>query len=334
MNFLTLDLNLLRVFDLVMTERNVTRAAAKLATTQPAVSNALRRLREATGDELFIPSPTGVTPTAHAQAMWPAVRAAMEGLRNAFDPQAFDPARDERSFTLAMADATAAVLLPAILAAIDAEHARVELRIEPLTTRDPRPALEKGTADVGIGFFPDVARVLAGTGSHSEFMLNRLYECEYVCAMRNTHPLAQTPTLTLDDYCAAQHVRVNFSERPLSFVDEALELLERPRRVMLTVNNFSTAARVVHESNLLGVFPRTYLPASGLALTVRPLPLPLPRIDVAMLWHRRHERDAAQRWLRLIVSRVASRVARDLPVIALEPAAVALARATHTALSR
>jgi DNA-binding transcriptional LysR family regulator len=330
MNFLTLDLNLLRVFDLVMVERNVTRAAGKLATTQPAVSNALRRLREATGDELFIPGPTGVTPTPHAQAVWPAVRAAMDSLRSAFDPQAFDPATDERCFTLAMADATAAVLLPSILTAIDAEHARVELRVEPLTTRDPRPALEKGAADAGIGFFPDVARALAGTGSHSEFMLNRLYECEYVCVMRNRHPLAQT--LTLDDYCAAQHVRVNFTERPLSFVDEALELLERPRRVMLTVNNFSTAARVVHESNLLGVFPRSYVPASGLALTVRPLPFPLPRIDVAMLWHRRHERDPAHRWLRNIVERVA-RVAQpaagELAAIAPEAAGVAIACAVN-----
>jgi DNA-binding transcriptional LysR family regulator len=308
MNFLTLDLNLLRVFDHVMLERNVTRAAAKLATTQPAVSNALRRLREATGDELFIPGPSGVTPTAHAQAVWPAVRAAMESLRSAFDPQAFNPATDERCFTLTMADATAAVLAPAILEALDGVCARVELRLEPLTTRDPRSALEKGAADVALGFFPDVARILAASGAQSDFVLNRLYECEYVCVMRNGHALASTPALTLDAYCAARHVRVNFTERPLSFVDEALELLERSSRVALTVNNFSTAARVVHQSDLLSVFPRSYVPASGLALEQRPMPCPLPRIDVAMLWHRRHERDPAQRWLRAIVARVAHSV--------------------------
>ena len=317
MNFSTLDLNLLRVFDIVMTERNVTRAAAILATTQPAVSNALRRLRDALGDELFIPGPTGVTPTPHAQAVWPAVRVAMDSLRNAFDPQAFDPTTDERCFTLAMADATAAVLVPPLLEALAEEQARIELRLEPLTTRDPRSALERGAADLGVGFFPDVARDLAATGSHSDFVLNRLYECEYVCAMRQGHALSGSAALTLDDYCAAQHVRVNFTERPLSFVDEALELLGRSRRVMLTVNNFSTAARVVHESNLLGVFPRSYVPASGLALTVRRMPFPLPRIDVAMLWHRRHERDAAHRWLHGVVARVArtfeGRPARHTP---------------------
>ena len=126
MNFSTLDLNLLRVFDTVMVERNVTRAAARLATTQPAVSNALRRLRDALGDELFTPGPTGVTPTLHAQAMWPAVRVAMDSLRSVFDPQAFDPTTDERCFTLAMADATAAVLVPPILQVLDEAGARVE----------------------------------------------------------------------------------------------------------------------------------------------------------------------------------------------------------------
>lgn len=325
MNFSTLDLNLLRVFDIVMVERNVTRAAAILATTQPAVSNALRRLRDALGDELFIPGPTGVTPTPHAQAVWPAVRVAMDSLRSAFDPQAFDPTTDERCFTLAMADATAAVLVPPLLEALAEEQARIELRLEPLTTRDPRNALEKGAADVGVGFFPDVARDLAATGSHSDFVLNRLYECEYVCVMRQGHALSGSAALTLDDYCAAQHVRVNFTERPLSFVDEALELLGRSRRVMLTVNNFSTAARVVHESNLLGVFPRSYVPASGLALLLRRMPFPLPRIDVAMLWHRRHERDAAHRWLHGVVARVArafeGRPARHTP----QPSGVAMA---------
>ena len=118
MNFRTLDLNLLRVFGAVMVERNVTRAAAQLAMTQPAVSNALRRLREATGDELFVTVPAGVLPTAQAEALWPEVRAALDGLRHAFDPQGFEPTRDERSFALAMADATATVLMPALIGAL------------------------------------------------------------------------------------------------------------------------------------------------------------------------------------------------------------------------
>lgn len=307
MNFRTLDLNLLRVFDVVMVERNVTRAATRLAMSQPAVSNALRRLRESIGEDLFVPGSTGVAPTPHAAALWPAVRQALTGLREVFDPQAFDPAQDERSFTLTMADATAAVLMPPLLAGLAREGSRVDLRVEPLTTRDPRTQLERGATDAAVGFFPDVARALAASGGQSETVLDALYDCEYVCVMRREHPLAAQAVLTLDDYGAADHARVSFAGRRHGFVDEALARLGRARRVVLTINHFSTAARVVSQSDLLAVFPRSYVAVSGLAdeLAIRELPFELPRIEVGLLWHRRHERDPAQRWLRETVTRVA-----------------------------
>ena len=155
MNFRTLDLNLLRVFAAVMLERNVTRAAAQLAMTQPAVSNALRRLREATGDELFVTVPSGVVPTAHAAEMWPHVRGRRStGCSQALDPQGFDPTRDARTFTLAMADATATVLMPALADTLLRERARADVRVLPLSSRDPRPQLEQGIADVARRLFP------------------------------------------------------------------------------------------------------------------------------------------------------------------------------------
>ena len=300
MNFRTLDLNLLRVFAAVMLERNVTRAAAQLAMTQPAVSNALRRLREATGDELFVTVPSGVVPTAHAAEMWPHVEAALGRLSQALDPQGFDAARDARTFTLAMADATATVLMPAYLDTLLRERARADVRVLPLSSRDPRPQLEQGVADVAVGFFPDVAAALAAEGPRATIGSDHLYDCEYVVVMRRKNSLAAQAGLSLDDYCAARHVRVSFAGRPRGFVDEALAREGRERQVMLTVNQFSTAARVAHQSDLLTVLPRSFVPASGLAagLTVRPFPGALPPIVVSLLWHRRHERDPAQRWLR------------------------------------
>ncbi len=306
MNFRTLDLNLLRVFDAVMVERNVTRAAEHLAMTQPAVSNALRRLRESMGDELFVPGSTGVTPTAQAEAIWPAVRDALSGLRALFDPQPFDPALDAHRFTLAMADATAAVILPRLLAAT--EHSRVVLQIEPLTTRDPRPLLERGGVDAAIGFFPDAARAVDAALGHSETTLEALYDCDYVCAMQRAHPLASTGPLTLDDYCAAAHVRVSFAGRPHGFVDEQLARLGRTRRVALMLSQYAAAVQVLKQTNLLGVLPRRYVQAIGAAewLHTCALPFPMPRVEIAMLWHRRHERDEAHRWLRATISRVAA----------------------------
>ncbi|WP_280154146.1 LysR family transcriptional regulator [Piscinibacter sp. XHJ-5] len=311
MNFRTLDLNLLRVFDAVMVERNVTRAAARLAMSQPAVSNALRRLRDATGEDLFVPGSTGMAPTPHAQALWPAVRAAMDALRGAFDSNGFDPRHDERCFTLCMADATADVLLPALVGHVQRERLRVDLRVLPLATRDPRPQIDQGLADAAVGFFPDVEVAQATEGGKGMTVLDALYACEYVCVMRAGHPLAgEGELMGLDAYCSAHHLRVSFAGRQRGFVDEALARLGRRRRVVMTVSHFSTAACVVRDSDLLTVLPRSFVPATGFAqsLAVRPLPFAVPAIEVGLLWHRRHERDAGQRWLRDAVVQAARAV--------------------------
>src|SRR5436190_1111268 len=207
---------------------------------------------------------------------------------------------------LAMADATATVLMPALIGALAGRHARTDLRVLPLASRDPRPQLDHGSADLALGFFPELAAELAAEGTRATATLEPLYACAYVCVMRSEHPLASRPALSLDAYCAAEHVRVSFAGRPRGFVDEALASLERSRRVVLTVSQFATAARVVHDSDLISVLPRSFVAASGLAegLVVRAAPFELPRIEVGMLWHRRHARDPAQRWLRETVEEV------------------------------
>lgn len=312
-NFRTLDLNLLKVFDVVMVERNVTRAAARLAMTQPAVSNALRRLRESTREELFIPSATGVTPTARAEVLWPIVRVSLDSLHEAFAPKGFDPSVDAHAFTLAMADATAALFVPLLVARLLQEKALVELRIVPLTSRDPRVRLEQGGADVALGFFPEVSAALAEEND-GVVQREQLYECGYVCVMRRGHPLAAPGALTLDAYCEAQHLRVAFAGQSRGFVDEALARLGRDRRVMVTVNSFFSAGSAVHQTDLLTVLPISFLPATGFAsqLASCALPFEMPSIEVSMLWHRRHERERerepAQIWLRETVIQAATEI--------------------------
>ena len=310
MNFRSLDLNLLRVFDVVMAERNVTRAASRLAMTQPAVSNAMRRLRESTNEDLFVPTATGVTPTPHAEGLWPTVRQALGALHDAFDPQGFDPRVEARTFTLAMADATEALLMPALVGALQREQAQVDLCFVPLSSRDPRPLLEQGRADVAVGFFPDVAAALAAEGDTAVSRLEPLYGCDYVCVMHRGHPLAHDGALTLDAYCAAEHLRVSFAGRPRGYVDEALARLGRRRRIAITVNHFSTAAVAVRRSGLLTVLPRSFVPATGFAaeLALRPLPFDMPGINVGLLWHGRHDKDTAQRWLRETVAGAAREI--------------------------
>ncbi|TFW05456.1 LysR family transcriptional regulator [Oxalobacteraceae bacterium OM1] len=301
MSFLTLDLNLLRVFDAVMTEQNLTRAASRLAMTQPAVSNALRRLREALGDELLIRTAHGVKPTPRAESLWPAVRRALSELEEAILPeQNFDIATAQSTFRMAMADATAALWLPALVRSIEREAPGLTIRMVPLTTREPRPMLLRGDIDLAVGFFPGVTAQLSSVGtSVSPIRHEQLYSGRYVCVMRKNHPLARED-LTLDSYCSANHLLVSFSGRANGLVDEALAKLGRERRILLTVNQFFTAGRVVATSDLITVLPRHLIASTGItgALITKDLPFPMPNVHVDMLWHERDTRSPAHKWLR------------------------------------
>lgn len=303
MNFRTLDLNLLRVFDVVMAEGSLTRAAQVLAMTQPAVSHAVRRLHEAVGESLFERSAQGMRPTARALALWPQVRGALSGLQQALAPQAFVPERDAVNLRLAMADSTAALLLPSLVAAIEAQRALANLRVLPLATRDPRGLLERGESDLAVGYFPEAVAHIEAQGADASLRHERLSDTRYVCVMRRGHPLAAPGALDLDAYCAALHLLVSFSGRPHGFVDQALSGLGRQRRIVLTVNQFFTAGRVVTRSDLLTVLPESFVAATGFQteLVTRELPFEVGRIHVEMLWHLRREVDPAHRWLRGLI---------------------------------
>jgi len=309
-SFRTLDLNLLRVFDEVMTERSLTRAARKLAITQPAASNALRRLRKTVGDELIKREGQAMAPTPRALALWPAVREALRQLQDVLAPGTFAPAQASTTFVLAMADATAAELIPGLVEVMNRDAPGVSIRVVPLTTRDPRPLLDKELADLAIGYFPAVLADLtarAQAGEPVAFTHQRLYSGEYVCVMRRDHPLAREP-LTLSRYCAGRHLLVSFSGRPFGFVDEALALLGRERRIVITVNQFFTAGKVVTQSDLLTVLPRHFVNSIGLTdqLVLKELPFAVPTPQVDALWHHRQHRVSAHQWLRSSIAAVAN----------------------------
>lgn len=309
-NFRTLDLNLLRVFDQVMAERNLTRAARNLAMTQPAVSNALGRLRQALSDPLVVRSGYGVEPTPRALALWPAVGDALRQIEAALAPRDFVASRASTTFVLAMADASAAELMPGLVRIIETDAPGVSMRVLPLTTRDPRRLLDEGQIGLAVGYFPAVLADLvaqAQAGGMAAFAHERLYEGEYVCVMRAGHPLARGP-LTLKRYCAAHHLLVSFSGRPFGFVDEALATVGARRRIVLTVNQFYTAGRVVAQSDLLTVLPRHFVRVAARheELVQRPLPLELPAVHVDSLWHRRQGQRSDHAWLRLAVAAAAA----------------------------
>ncbi len=311
LNLRTFDLNLLKVFDAVMAERSLTRAAQQLALTQPAVSNALRRLRDALGDELLVRKGRGLEPSARALELWPGVREVLRTLQAALAPAAFEPATADNSFVLTMADATAAELMPGLVRALETEAPGVTLRVFPLTTRDPRRLLDDGEADLAIGHFPAALADLTGkaqAGESVSFLHHRLFAGDYVCVMRQDHPFVKEP-LTIDRFCAARHLLVSFSGRAFGFVDEALAVIGRKRLVVLTVNQFFTAGKVVANSDLLTVLPRHFIGVTGFEgqLVQRELPFAVPAIHVDALWHQRLDGSAAHAWLRAKVESLATK---------------------------
>jgi DNA-binding transcriptional LysR family regulator len=321
MNFRTLDLNLLRVFDAVMSTGSLTRAAEMLAITQPAVSHALKRLHQAVGEGLFVRNAFGMSPSPRAQALWPQVRVALSTLQQALAPEAYDPSSQAASFRLAMTDATAVLLMPALVAEIQRSAALANLRVLPLATHDPSRLLELGTADLAVGHFPETVTALLAGGAEAPLRHARLYDTRYVCAMRRGHPLAEG-RLTLDAYCAAPHLLASASGQAQGRVDQALAAIGRQRRIVLTVNQFFTAGRVVAQSDLLTVLPRCFLPATGCQgeLVVRELPFDLAPVQVTMLWHLRRDGDPAHAWLRRQVLQAATAEASAAAAIAPRPA--------------
>jgi len=158
--------------------------------------------------------------------------------------------------------------------------------------------LLRGDIDLAVGFFPGVAAQLSSDTS-SPVRHERLYSGRYVCVMRKNHPLAKEE-LTLDRYVAANHLLVSFSGRAHGLTDEALAQLGRERRILLTVNQFFTAGRVVANSDLITVLPKHLIASTGTAeaLVWRELPFSLPAVHIDMLWHERDARSPAHTWLR------------------------------------
>jgi DNA-binding transcriptional LysR family regulator len=257
----------------------------------------------------------GVEPTPRALALWPTVREALRQLQHTLAPGEFDAAIADTTFLLAMADATAAELIPGLVQIVEKEAPAISLRVLPLTTRDPRRMLEQEEVDMAIGYFPAVIASLAARGQSGvgvAFETQRLYLGQYVCVMRRGHPLANAP-LTLDDYCAARHLLVSFSGRPYGFIDQTLGALGRERRIVVTVNQFFTAGRVVANSDLLTVLPRHFVTVTGIddQLVLRDLPFDQPMVHVDAIWHRRAQHLHSHEWLRTALLRSAAAAFAD-----------------------
>lgn len=292
-----LDLNLLLVFDRLAQDGRVTRVAESLGLSQPAVSNALRRLRDALGDELFVRTPAGMAPTPYAQQLAGPVAQALQGLQGALNVQAsFDPARSERCFTLAMTDVGELYFLPVLMDALAREAPGITLRCVPVADTGLREQMAAGRVDLALGSLPQL---------QGGFFQQALFRQRYVALMRADHALASHPTLSAARYREAAHVRVISAGTGHGQVDDALQRLGIMRRVQLTVPHYVALGQVLASTDLVATVPERL--AERLAgphnLVSRPLGLKLPGSTIAQLWHAHLHRDPGHQWLRSQLAR-------------------------------
>jgi DNA-binding transcriptional LysR family regulator len=292
--FRALDLNLLKVFEALMTEGSVTRAADALSITQPAVSNALARLRAAFGDPLFVRSGSGVSPTQRAMLLWASLGESIGLMRQTLEPQTFEIGRAQGEFSLAMSDYVAGLVVPRLAAHLGKVGPRIRLRTLPNTILDLGTQLENNLVDCALSVYVNEAQ-------HPDHLRSRaLWPVEYACFMRRGHPLASARRLTLRQFLNAGHVDVSLAGKAPSSYDLFLETKGLQRKLVASVNHYAVAYEVVRHSDLLGVLPRNLGVLSEHARHLHSVPVPLgaPQRIVSLFWHQRNETVPAHRWLR------------------------------------
>lgn len=287
MAFKRCDLNLFLVFDTIYSERNLTQAAKSLAITQPAVSNALARLRKLFNDELFVRSSRGMQPTPVADGIAQNVSEALSLLKSSvLEREAFDPACTERTYRFSMTDLAEAVVLPKLIPFFEETAPNVSLQSYYVKRQELVRNLSRGELDFAV----DVPVVEDPQLCHTSLLSD-----DYVCVMRHGHP-ALAKEFTLKTFLELQHIHVSSRRKGLGQIDLALLRHEVERRIKLRVQHYRVAAAIVSTTDLALSLPR-YL-AKKYDLVMLPLPFHVAQLDFHLYWHRQSDSDSSHRWLR------------------------------------
>ena len=281
------DLNLFIVFEAIYAKRNLTRAAEVLRITQPAVSNALARMRATFNDPLFVSAPGGMVPTRVAENMFGRVAEALQLLNYSIrEGNQFDPATAEKTFRVSMSDLDEALILPTLGRILEREARGI--RVESYSTRrkDVARQLASGMLDLAVD-----APLLNDPQLRSMPMM----EGTYVCILREHHPLAGQP-LTLDSYLSLDHIHVSSRPQGMGHVDVALNKLGKRRNIKMRVRHYLVAPQIMLESDLALSAPLRL--AQGYPTKVLELPFTLPSMALHLYWHRSADLDQANQWLR------------------------------------
>ncbi|ASY45164.1 LysR family transcriptional regulator [Sphingobium xenophagum] len=291
------DLNLLPIFVALMEERSVTRAAERMGMTQPALSNALSRLRQMLQDQLFVRERYGIQPTPIALELAPLIAEALAQLDDAvLGQQAFDPAHAERLFTIAPNGYVEFVIVPAVLARLEKVAPGIKLRLTPFGNDLAETGVVSGTTALVLGRIVDPP---------DNLVVQHLMDEGLACAVRADHP-AIGDAMTREQFETMKHVNIVPPGRMRAGLFQALAQQQLKRDVAISVTNFFAAAEMVAVTDYCATLPSLICRQlmHDPRLKVLPAPVDLGSFPVEMAWHVRYRHDPAHRWLRALISEV------------------------------
>lgn len=291
MNLSNKDLNLFVVFDVIYSEKNLTKAGQVLGITQPAVSNALSRLREQFKDELFVRSSNGMSPTPVAENMIGDIRIALDLIRNSItESETFDPRTAKATFKISIGDTSEYRLLPELIKNISNLAPDIDVQSY-LTPRSETPK-ELAASNIDFAIDPPIH-------SDSNLRNKKIYEDDYVLVVNKKHPIAKKKKLSLEDYLGLSHIHISKRATGLGHVDTTLNRLGLARRIALRAQHFLVAPYIIDQSNLAMTTIKSF--AKGRDFKIFKLPFKINPLVLHLYWHGNKDSDAANKWMRELI---------------------------------
>ncbi len=281
------DLNLFIVLEAIYQQRNLTRAADVLCITQPAVSNALARLRHTLDDPLFVRTSQGMMPTPLVENIIGRVQDALQLLTTSVtEGEVFDPAKTDKVFRFSMNDLTEAMILPGLLEQLQKLAPNTVIECYQVNKDDVERELSSGTLDFALG-----GPLISG----SHLCATPLIKQRYACVVRKDHPLAGDE-ISLEQYLALDHIVVSSRRKGVSYEDAVLQRLGRSRRIRTRVQHYQVAPLLLKRTDMALTMPISVAEKYG--LKVFELPFNLPELDWNLFWHKSADHDKANMWMR------------------------------------
>lgn len=291
MNIKNFDLNLLVIFKTLYEERNVTKASKKVGITQPAMSNALNRLRYLVNDELFIRGPKGMRPTPRANELSLPIQKALSDLELSLSSINFNPRTTKKLYKISISDDVAPLILPNLINFLEKQSPNSSLRIRSEQGSEALKLLDSNDIDFAIGRFEVVS---------SRFGSIELYTEKYVCMMNSKHELAKEKKLSIEQYLSSKHLRVATEGTPVAPIDRSLSQLNLEREIFARIDLVTMAPLILKNSDLLLTLPSKTAQrmAKNYNFSISELPLELDRRQTKLLWHKELTNHPAYDWIK------------------------------------